>query len=162
MNDIAEEAGVSRPALYVLFKSKEDIFVGVFLQWVDESIAEIEREFAKAATPVKKIERAFEIWTVRPFEMMMSSPEANELVECSLGFAQASLRQGYNKFESVIAPVLASVVERHSAKPHIAPKRTAHILASAVRGFKQTVTTPTELRQLIKELLMLSLRCEGP
>ncbi len=162
MNDIAEAAGVSRPALYLLFKSKEDIFVGVFLQWVDESLAEIEREFAKAATPVKKIERAFEIWTVRPFEMMMNSPEARELAECSFDFAQTSLPHGYEKFESMIVPVLASIADRYLTKPRMVPKRTAHILASAVRGFKQTATTPAELRQLIKELLMLSLRCEVP
>jgi AcrR family transcriptional regulator len=156
MNDIAEEAGVSRPALYVLFKSKEDIFIGVFLQWVDETVATIEMEFAKAMTPDKKIERAFELWVVRPFEMLMSSPEAKELVECSLGFAQASLTEGYNKFESLIAPILASLAEQRSVKLRMAPERTAHVLVSAVRGFKQTATTPAELRRLIKELLMLS------
>ena len=31
MNDIAEAAGVSRPALYLLFKNKEEIFIGVFM-----------------------------------------------------------------------------------------------------------------------------------
>jgi hypothetical protein len=39
----------------------------------------------------------------------------------------------------------------------VAAKRIAHVLASAVRGFKQTATTPTELRRLIRELLTLSL-----
>jgi hypothetical protein len=38
----------------------------------------------------------------------------------------------------------------------MAPEKTAHVLASAVRGFKQTATTPADLRQLIRELLMLS------
>jgi AcrR family transcriptional regulator len=41
MSDIAEAAGMSRAALYVGFKSKEDVFVGVFDQWVDQTIAEI-------------------------------------------------------------------------------------------------------------------------
>src|ERR1700690_1630229 len=70
MNDIAEAAGVSRPALYVLFKNKEEIFVGVFLQWVDEAVGAIQKEISTVATPEEKIERAFEIWAVRPFEMM--------------------------------------------------------------------------------------------
>ncbi len=156
MNDIAEAAGVSRPALYLLFKNKEEIFVGVFMQWVDETVADIEKEMAEIATPEKKIEYAFEIWSVRPFEMMITSPEVRELVECSFDFAQASLRQGYKKFEATIAPLLASLMERHPAKAHLAPEQIAHILASAVRGFKQTATTPAELRQLIGELLTLS------
>jgi AcrR family transcriptional regulator len=157
MNDIAEAAGVSRPALYLLFKSKEEIFIGTYMQWVDETLAEIERAMATATTPEKKMERAFEIWAVLPFEQMMNSPEAKELIECSLGFAQDSLSQGYLKFERMIVPVLATLTKRNSAKASIGPERIAHVLASAVRGFKQTATTPTELRRLIRELLTLSL-----
>jgi hypothetical protein len=78
-------------------------------------------------------------------------------MECSLGFHQDSLSQGYLKFELVIVPVVATLTKRHSAKAFIAPERIAHVLASAVRGFKQTATTPAELRRLIKELLTLSL-----
>jgi AcrR family transcriptional regulator len=157
MNDIAEAAGVSRPALYLLFKSKEEIFIGVYLQWVDETLAEVERTMATATTSERKLERAFEIWTVLPFEVMMNSPEAKELIECSLSFAQDALSQGYRKFESVIVPVLATLTKKHSAKASLAPERIAHVLASAVRGFKQTATTSAELRRLIKELLTLSL-----
>jgi AcrR family transcriptional regulator len=157
MNDIAEAAGVSRPALYLLFKSKEEIFISVYMQWVDETLAEMEKTMATATTAQKKMELAFEIWAVRPFEVMMNSPEAKELIECSLGFAQDSLSQGYLKFELMLVPVLATLTKRHSAKASIGPERIAHVLASAVRGFKQTATTPTELRRLIKELLTLSL-----
>jgi hypothetical protein len=38
----------------------------------------------------------------------------------------------------------------------MAPETIAHVLTSVVRGFKQTSTTPPELRQLIKELLALA------
>jgi len=157
MNDIAEAAGVSRPALYLLFKSKEDIFIGVYLQFVDETLAEIDRTMAKATTSQKMLEHAFEIWAVRPFEVMMNSPEAKELMECSLGFARDSLSQGYRKFELMIVPVLTTLTKKPSAKASLAPERIAHVLASAVRGFKQTAATPSELRRLIKELLTLSL-----
>jgi AcrR family transcriptional regulator len=157
MHDIAEAAGISRPALYLVFKSKEEIFIGVYRQFVDETLAEIERAMATATSSQKKMERAFEIWAVRPFGVMMNSPEAKELLECSLGFARDALSQGYLKFELMIVPVLRTLTQRHSAQASIAPERIAHILASAVRGFKQTATTPTELRRLIKELLTLSL-----
>jgi hypothetical protein len=55
---------------------------------------------------------------------------------------------------AAIVSVLASLAWR---KAQIAPERTAHVLASAARGFKQTADTPDELRALIKELLALSL-----
>lgn len=157
MSDIAEVAGVSRPALYVVFKNKEDIFVGVFRQWVDETLAEIAAGMAAHVTPAKKLEYAFEIWTVRPFGMMLQSPEAKALIECSFDFAKESLTQGYRMFEATIVPVLASLSEARPAKTQLGPEIIAHVLASAVRGFKQTATTQDELRLLIKKLLALSL-----
>jgi TetR/AcrR family transcriptional regulator of autoinduction and epiphytic fitness len=157
MNDIAEAVAISRATLYLAFKNKEDVFVGVFLQWVDETIADIEQEMSKTLDPLEKIKSAFELWAVRPFELTMTSSEARELTECSFDFAEASLRQGYKKFEATIAMVLASLAERHRGKAHLDPEKIAHVLASAVRGFKQTATTPDELRLLIEDLLTLSL-----
>lgn len=157
MHDIGEAAGVSRPALYVVFKNKEEIFNGVIRQWVDETMTDIEHGMAALATPEEKLEHAFEIWTVAPFEMTLGSPEAKELIECSFEFAQDSLRQGYEKFEATIVPVLASFAGKPPANGHMRPETIAHVLASAVRGFKQTATTKAELRLLIKELLALAL-----
>ena len=94
MNDIAEAAGVSRPALYVLFKNKEEIFIEAYLRWVDETIAQVEAAMAQTALPKDKMARAFEIWAVGPFEMTMASLAAEELVDCNFAFAQACPRAG--------------------------------------------------------------------
>jgi TetR/AcrR family transcriptional regulator, regulator of autoinduction and epiphytic fitness len=156
MNEIAEAAGVSRPALYLLFKNKEEIFVSVFMQWLDETITSCNREMEKYETSEQKLMCAFEIWAVHPFEMMMRSPEAKELIECSFGFAQDATKQGYKIFEAAIVPVVASLAERRPALSHLAPEQIAHVLASAVRGFKQTAAKPAELRRLIEKLLVMS------
>ena len=156
MNDLAEAAGVSRPALYVLFKNKEEIFIAAYLRWVDETIAQVEAAMAQTALPKEKMARAFEIWAVGPFEMTMSSPAAEELVDCNFAFAEASRKQGYAIFEATIAPVVANLSETLPAASRIASGRVAHVLVSAVRGFKQTAATPNDMRQLIDELLQLS------
>jgi len=157
MNDIADAAGLSRPALYVLFKNKEEIFIAAYLRWVDETIAQVEAAMAQTELPKDKLARAFEIWAVGPFELTMASREAEELVDCNLAFAQASRSQGYAIFEATIAPVVASLSETLAEASRIAPSRIAHVLVSAVRGFKQTAATPDDMRQLIDELLQLSL-----
>ena len=162
MNDLAEAAGISRAALYLAFKNKEDVFLGVFLQFVDETIADIEREMATCVTAQAKLTSAFELWAVRPFELTMKSAEARELVECSFDFAESSLRDGYERFEATIVPVLTPLAERRPARAHMDPERIAHVLASAVRGFKQTAATPDALRLLIEDLLTLSLGDDEP
>jgi AcrR family transcriptional regulator len=156
MNDIAEAAGMSRPALYVLFKNKEEIFIAAYLRWVDETIAQVEAAMAQAALPKEKMARAFEIWAVGPFVMTMASPAAEELVGCNFAFAQASREQGYATFEATIAPVVATLSETLPAASRIAPGRIAHVLASAVHGFKQSAATPDDMRRLIAELLLLT------
>jgi AcrR family transcriptional regulator len=156
MNDIAEAAGLSRPALYLLFKNKEEIFIAAYLRWVDETIAQVEAAMAQTAVPKEKLARAFEIWAVGPFELTMASREAEELVDCNHLFAQASREQGYAIFEVAITPVVASLSETMPEASRIAPGRMAHVLVSAVRGFKQTASTPDDMRQMIAELLQLS------
>jgi len=153
---IAEAAGLSRPALYVLFKNKEEIFIEAYLGWVDETIAQVEAAMAQTALPKDKLARAFEIWAVGPFELTRASPAAEELVDCNHAFAQASREHGYAIFEATIAPVVAKLSETLPVASRIAPGRMAHVLVSAVRGFKQTAATPADMRQLIDELLQLS------
>lgn len=157
MNDIAQAAGISRAALYLVFKNKEEIFVGVLERWADEIIADVEKAIATSATAKEKLEQAFEIWAVRPYEIMCSSPEAKELLECNFEFAQASLREAYRKFEATIAPLIATSAPRRNGGGYLSPARTAHILVSAVHGLKHTANTSIELRQLIEELLFLTL-----
>jgi AcrR family transcriptional regulator len=156
MNDIAEAAGVSRPALYVLFKNKEEIFIEAYLRWVDETIAQVGAAMAQTALPREKLTRAFELWAVGPLEMTRASLAAEELVNCNFAFAHASRERGYAMFAATIAPVVAKLIEPLPAASRIAPGRIAHVLVSAVRGFKQTAATPDEMRQLIDELLLLS------
>jgi AcrR family transcriptional regulator len=156
MNDIAEAAGVSRPALYVLFKNKEEIFIAAYLRWVDEKIAQVEAAMEQTASPQDKLARAFDIWAVGPFELTMASPAAQELLDTNFAFAKAAREQGDATFEATIAPVVANLRETLPAASRIAPGRIAHVLVSAVRGFKQASATPDDMRQLIEELLLLS------
>jgi AcrR family transcriptional regulator len=156
MNDIAEAAGVSRPALYVLFKNKEEIFIAAYLRWVDETIAQVEAAMAKTESPEEKLARAFDIWSVGPFELTTASPAAQELVDCNFAFANVAREQGDATFEATIAPVVAKLSETLPAASRIAPGRIAHVLVSAARGLKEASATPEDMRRLIDELLLIS------
>jgi AcrR family transcriptional regulator len=157
MKDIAEAGGISRPALYLVFNSKEEIFRGVYEHWVKETLAEIESKIAPLKTPDEKLRTAFEVWAVRPFEMMLTSSEVSELVECTFGFAQDSVKQGYRSFEKILAPILRSHTMFQTSKKAISAEKTAHVLACSVRGFKISAKDPAGLRSLIKDLLILAL-----
>jgi AcrR family transcriptional regulator len=157
MNDIAEAAGISRPALYLVFSSKEEIFKGVYEHFVKETLAEIESKIAPLKSPDEKLRAAFELWTVRPFEMMLGSSEVAELLECTYGFAQDSVKQGYRSFEKILIPILKSHSLFQTSKTKISAEKMAHVLSSSVRGFKIAAKDAAGLRSLIKDLLILAL-----
>lgn len=157
MADIAAAAGVSRPALYLLFKNKEEIFVGVFLHWVEETVAEIVAGMAKASTVRAKLACAFEIWSVRPFDLVATSPDAKELIECTAGFARTAQREGYARFEETITLALEPFAGRLPDSLSLSAGRIAHLLAGAVQGFKQSAESTDELRAMIGDLLDLTL-----
>jgi AcrR family transcriptional regulator len=157
MKDLAEAAGISRPALYLVFSSKEDVFKGVYEHWVKETLAEIESKTPPLKTPDEKLRAAFEIWTVRPFEMTLGSSEVAELLECTFGFAQDSVKQGYRSFEKILVPILKTHIAFQTSKTRISAEKTAHVLSSSVRGFKVSARDAADLRSLIKDLLILAL-----
>jgi AcrR family transcriptional regulator len=157
MNDIAEAAGISRPALYLVFDSKEEIFKSVYEHWVQETLTDIENKMSLLKTPEEKLRAAFELWTVRSFERMRASSEAAELLESTFGFAQDSVSQGYRSFEKILLPVLRSHAKFQSAKAKVSAEKTARILSGAVRGFKVVAKDAPEIRSLIKDLLILLL-----
>ena len=157
MSDIAEAAGISRPALYLVFKSKEEIFRGVYRQWVEGTLAEIGGGVSAFKSLDEKLRFAFDAWAVRTFEAARRSPEAEELIGCTLGFAKDEARAGDEAFGRCLASIIASSRKGRRSARGPSPERTARALVAAIRGFKQAATDAADLRQMIDDLLALYL-----
>jgi AcrR family transcriptional regulator len=150
MNDIAGAAGISRPALYLIFKNKEEIFKGAYEQWVDEKIFEIEEKAETLNTAEEMLRLAFEVGVIQPTEAMKTSPELEDLVERNFGY-------GSRKFENLVEGFLTSIAQRKPEETSWTAKRAAHLLVCALPGFKQTTETSEELRLLINDCVSLVL-----
>ena len=57
LDEVAEEAGFTKGAVYSNFASKEDLFFAVYERRVDARVAEVERILEEAPTPREGIER---------------------------------------------------------------------------------------------------------
>jgi len=161
MGDLAQAAGVSRPALYLMFCNKESIFQATLVAFTGRAMAELRAGLPAQPTPWDKLRFAFEVWAVQPFRLLMDSPDAKELIDCRLPFARATLEQSYAAFEAELAAILAPLVARAPAQAP-APEQTARILTRAVHGFRESVTSQEELRTLIDGLLTLTLAALQP
>ena len=156
MGDIASAAKMSRPALYLVFPSKEEVFKAVISSSSDRVLSEIRQDIGKHSTALKKLVYAFEIWTVSPYELIQANPDAKDLLESGYAFANDVLAQRFSEFESIVGDVLKPLVKSQK-EVKMSSLRIANILVGSVRGLKQTAANSTQLRQSIQDLLMITL-----
>ena len=72
MDDIAREAGFTKPILYQYFESKNDLYHEIVAQTAEELLTSLERAVNAAERPRAKIEVAFRVY----FEMVVSDADA--------------------------------------------------------------------------------------
>ena len=161
MQDIADEAGISRPALYLIFPNKEEAFLAAIRDFTASSMKIIEEGLTQQSTVEAKLQFAFKVWTVKPFELMLESPDAKDLIECGHGFAKATFDQIYSDFEAVIVDILTPLASRSrksSAKgSQLTAAQIAHLIVAATHGFKESADSVAELREMISSLISLTL-----
>lgn len=153
MNELAAASGISRPGLYLMFSSKEDVFLGVARQEVAAMFETLDDGLGKQAGVLGKLRYLFEVWTVRPFEMISESPEARDLFECEFDFAQEVAAEANLRFETLVATTLRE--GRFNPPRGQTAEAAAHVLRCAAYGFKRQAATSKELEELIDSMLAL-------
>ncbi|MDR3670489.1 MAG: helix-turn-helix domain containing protein [Holophaga sp.] len=154
MGDIAQEAGVSRPALYLRFCNKEHIFQTVLGDFAARTLEQIRAGLPECRTPMDQLHFAFECWAVGPFTLMQGSPDARDLTCCNLAFAETVKARNYAAFEELLVPILRDLPAFVQDAGKAA--QVAHVLAVSVHGFTTEARDADELRGMIDTLLGLA------
>lgn len=137
MEDVARAAAISRPGLYLLFGSKQELFTAAVTQALDRSLAAASQVLADPGRPLgHRLLDAFDQWSGRYIGPM--SHEVHSLAD---------------EYPDLLGPVVAEYPRRFAALLHTAlaqspgpadPPRSAAVaqtLISASIGIKQQVTT---------------------
>lgn len=161
MGDLAAAAGLSRPALYLVFCNKEEVFEAVLRSFTARTLEEIRQGLDARPTPLEKLRFAFELWAVRPFGFFEASPELREPLHGGLAFAKGAIDQAVADFEALLVDILAPLGAAAPAKA-LSPDQIARVLTRAVHGFKESAKDPEELRAMIEGLLAMVLASLRP
>ena len=119
------------------------------------NIANIRASLPEHSGAEAQLRYAFEVWSVQTFQLMLHSPDARDLVHCAQGFAKETVAAIDQSFELLITEILTGHLAGH--KPVLAPERIAHLLTASIHGYKDAVSTVDELRQMIHDLIALTL-----
>lgn len=156
MGDIALAAQISRPALYLVYSSKEDVFRAVVARLFDAMLAELGERIDARGEPIEQLQFAFEVWCVRPFEIVQNAPDAADLLENSRQLSADAWNKAEADFEAIITDILSSVMQGESGTG-LSAAQVAHVLATAVPGLKESARSAADLRGRIRDLLDLVL-----
>lgn len=165
MGDLADAAQMSRPALYLVFPSKADVFAAVVGQVFAATLEEAQAAVASAPGPREQLLRAFEIWCVRPYEQIQVSPDSRDLLESSYAYAPDATAHAFAAFAELVAgvltPLTAAQKKATGAEPPVTAEQIAELMGSAVLGFKATAKDATALRAMVARLVTLVLTGVG-
>jgi AcrR family transcriptional regulator len=155
MQDIAEEAGISRPALYLIYANKEEVFKAAARRLAAESMRAIRADLGSHPSLEAKLNFTFELWTVYPFQLMLSSPDAKEIVDCTHSFAKDTIQAITVEFEALLVEILEPLA---STRKSVLPiPQVAHLLSASVHGYKDAAGSVDELRSMIAGIITLTL-----
>ena len=144
MADIASKAGMSRPALYLLFPDKEAVFDRVIRALDARKLAEIEAVTSKIDDLQEKLTAACVDWGLHAVEVAAAHPDAADLFDLRF----PAVRQAYANFETVIAAMIVGDVARSGIGA--SPAEVARTLVFGMRGMRDAVLDGQGLRRMIE------------
>jgi AcrR family transcriptional regulator len=143
MGDIAAEAGISRPALYLLFADKEALFARVIEMMDRRSLADIAARIKDIGSVDEKLRSACLAWGLHGVELAAAHPDAADLFDLRF----PPVRQAYMNFQTMLAGILGDAVS--DAGLSISAQEFAQSIVFGMRGLRHAATGVDDMKALI-------------
>ena len=164
MNDIAQAAGISRPALYIMVENKEDLFSEVvtfrFNKGIDKAISTLSGSGSIAERITASILAFEKIF----YEPVAESPHGAELMDMSISIAADLMKKGQDRLEGVFLQALEEAISNGEvvfSNMPMKPLAFVRLLISSIGGLKKHATSMKGLRRQISELVGIFFKSIG-
>ena len=155
MGDIAAEAGMSRPALYLLFPDKEALFTAVIRHMDEEKQAEIRSGLKRYKGLHAKLLYACQTWGSHGFDLAAVYPDAADLFDLRF----AAVKELYANFEAFVVELISEQVRTSGIEA--TAEELARALAYGMRGLRVTAASGQDMRRLIAVQVTILMRAIG-
>lgn len=140
MDDVAKKAGLSRPLIYLKFKNKEDLLLGLFDHIMDGRMEEAEKVVKSDLSKKEKLTKMFEILKIEPWSKISGCPMSQEFFGTCCDFDSKS----FEKFEKQKLKLTTDV---------LGDKTTAEVFLMSLDGLLEDVPSCNILKKRLEVLI---------
>ena len=157
MADLASAAGLSRPALYLIYPGKAEVFEAVVDWFVERTLTEIQDTLDATWPLERQLRHVAELAVAQGYDILKSNPDAADLM--SPERHGPALQASFERLQELLAELLRAPVAR--ARLGMTPDDLAHMLMAAMKGFKIAAKDGEDLRRLIATQIRVTVAALG-
>ena len=135
MDDIAEQAGVTKPLLYQHFASKRSLYLELVESVAERMLDTVEAATSKARTPREQVEGGFTAY----FEMVLANAEAFQLLLGSDSPGDPGMSRMLRHVEDVLAAAVSDLIDAGLDDDH--RRMLAYAVVGMAEGASRAVLT---------------------
>lgn len=149
MEDIARAASMSRAALYLHYRNKEDIFRSLTQFYYDDAVAQVQGVLALDLPADLALEQAFAAQAGQIFEALLSSPHGDELLDTKYASSADIAQAGEARLVAVYAAWLQAAAVKGQITLAVSGGDAAALastMLAALHGLKAPRPSPEHYR----------------
>jgi AcrR family transcriptional regulator len=154
MDDIAKEAGISRPALYLVFKNKAEIYRAIAGGVMGQALVKSETALVGDGTLEERLYSGIAAGILDPMEHLLASAHGAELLDMKHSMAREMVHEWRVKQSALLAGAIGK-------SGSLTAQQLADILLDGVEGLKQRTMDMDEIRAGVRALVQLVAHAAG-
>ena len=140
IDDVAKKAGISRPLIYLKFKNKEDLLIGLFDHIMEGPLAEAEQVVKSEMSKKEKLSKLVEVLKIGPWGKISGCAMSQEF----FGTCSKLDEKTFEKYEKQKLKFLTEI---------LGDKAEAEVFAMAADGFTEDMPTCSALKKRFEVLI---------
>ncbi len=153
MDDIARASEISRPALYLLFRNKADIFRAIAEMFLKNSVERARSALSADGPLAARLETAIETALISMMRQISESPHGAELLDMKNSLAGDIAQVWRNDLVAVLAEAIAAEAAVDQAARGLSATGLANLLLDGLEGMKMRVRDAESQRAGARELI---------
>lgn len=160
MDDIAREAGISRPGLYREFRNKAAIYAALADKLLSDAVSAAERVLASSGPIGERLMKAIDVGMLDHIAEISRSPHGSEILDQKEKLTGDIIARWRVRMAGAIAGAIAVEAEARAvdlARRDFSPTSMADAILDGIEGMKQRVDDPDKWRPAAHRLVRMVL-----